>query len=151
MFQHYHHTQFGTVLVALIGLGFLGAMAASLAVHQFTLAAMFLLILLITLALSGWMTIEVGEGVLRWRMGIGLMGGSCALAEIAEVSLVRNPWWYGLGVHLTPDGWLYNVSGSQAVRIQLTSGRAVRLGTDEPQMLLDALDPDTQRRDRAGR
>jgi len=45
----------------------------------------------------------------------------------------------GWGVHLTPCGWLYNVSGLDAVAITLRDGRKFALGTDDPHGLLAAL------------
>lgn len=62
-----------------------------------------------------------------------------SLAEIAEVRAVRNPWYYGWGIRLTPHGTLYNVSGLDAVEIRKKSGKAVRVGTDEPEQLHRAL------------
>ena len=48
-------------------------------------------------------------------------------------------WWYGWGIHLTPYGWLYNVSGWDAVAITLRNGRRVSLGTDQPNELCAAI------------
>ena len=45
----------------------------------------------------------------------------------------------GWGIHLSRFGWLYNVSGFDAVAITLVSGKRFALGTDEPQALLAAL------------
>jgi hypothetical protein len=44
-----------------------------------------------------------------------------------------------LGIHLSRFGWLYNVSGFDAVAIILKSGKRFALGTDEPDALLQAL------------
>ena len=55
------------------------------------------------------------------------------------IAPVRNSWIHGWGIHRTPHGWLYNVSGWEAVEIALTSGKRFRLGTDEPQQLTQAL------------
>jgi len=52
---------------------------------------------------------------------------------------VRNKWWYGLGIRLTPHGWLYNVSGLDAIEIVRRSGKTFRVGTDEPKALAAAL------------
>jgi hypothetical protein len=50
------------------------------------------------------------------------------LAEIAGCEPIRIRWWHGWGVYLTPCGWLYNVSGSDAVAITLRDGRKFALG-----------------------
>jgi hypothetical protein len=44
-----------------------------------------------------------------------------------------------LGIHLTPCGWLYNVSGFDAVAITLRDGRKFALGTDDPHGLVAAI------------
>jgi hypothetical protein len=37
------------------------------------------------------------------------------------------------------DGWLYNVAGLDAVEIETTEGDVIRIGTDEPDRLANAL------------
>ena len=61
------------------------------------------------------------------------------LAEIAVCELIRIRWWYGWGIRLTPYGWLYNVSGLDAVAITLDNGRKFALGTDDPHGLVAAI------------
>ena len=61
------------------------------------------------------------------------------LAEIVACEPIRIRWWYGWGIHLTPYGWLYNVSGFDAVAITLRDGRKFALGTDDPHGLVDAI------------
>ena len=45
-------------------------------------------------------------------------------------------WWWGWGVRYYGQGWLYNVSGLDAVEIRLKSGKHIRIGTDEPEALV---------------
>jgi len=52
---------------------------------------------------------------------------------------VRNPWYYGWGVHFIPGGMLYNASGLSAVELRLTDGRVVRIGSAKPETLAAAL------------
>lgn len=40
---------------------------------------------------------------------------------------------------LTPHGWLFNVSGLDAVELELINNRRFRIGTDEPQRLIAAI------------
>ena len=76
---------------------------------------------------------------LRWWFGWGVWTKRIPLEDIASAVPVRNPWWYGFGIHRTPRGWLYNVSGLDAVEIRLRNGRKLRLGTDEPGKLASEL------------
>ena len=63
------------------------------------------------------------------------------LADIHRVDVVRNKWWYGFGVRITPHGWLYSVWGLDAVQLNFADGNAFRIGTDEPERLAAAIDP----------
>ena len=62
-----------------------------------------------------------------------------SVAEIVACEPIRIRWWYGWGIHLTPYGWLYNVSGLDAVAITLRNGRKLALGTDDPDGLIAAI------------
>ncbi|PYL56524.1 MAG: hypothetical protein DMF31_12355, partial [Verrucomicrobia bacterium] len=71
--------------------------------------------------------------------GVGLVRKKVTLAEVAASEPIRIRWWYGWGIHLTPYGWLYNVSGLEAVAITLRDGRKFALGTDDPEGLVTAI------------
>lgn len=46
----------------------------------------------------------------------------------------------GFGIHPFGTGWIYNVSGLLGSEIELKSGSFIRLGTNEPNYLLQAMD-----------
>ena len=135
----YRHTQFGAVIVVSLllsavlfaGLGRMTGLMP-LAVIGPALMTMFL-------ALFFSLTVEIDATHLSFRFGIGLIRKRVPLAEIVEAQPVRNHWLYGWGIHRTPHGWLYNVSGWEAVEITLASGKRFRLGTDEPRRLAQLL------------
>lgn len=85
------------------------------------------------------LTVTIDEEALRLRFGIGLIRKAIRLSEIASCEPVRNRWWYGWGIRLTPHGMLYNVSGLGAVEVRLRDGKAIRVGSDEPEALAAAL------------
>jgi len=85
------------------------------------------------------LTVVVGDAAVFVRFGPGLIRRSFALTDIRAVRTVRNRWYYGWGIRLLPRGWLYNVSGLDAVEIELADGRAHRIGTDEPEALAAAI------------
>jgi len=92
----------------------------------------------VLLALVAWLfhslTIEITDRTLGWQFGPGWIRKSVPLAEIVYAAPVRTgPSW---GIHWSPRlGWLYNVSGWDAVLVTLRSGKKFALGTDEPQIL----------------
>lgn len=96
------------------------------------------LVAVFTLAFSA-LTIRVDERSLIWVLGPRIIQKSVPLRDIADAQVVRNSLLAGWGIRWTPDGWLYNVSGTWAVRVVLNDGRRFRLGTDEPMLLLRAI------------
>jgi len=73
------------------------------------------------------------------RFGVGLIRKRFAVSDIEDVHIVQNCWYYGWGIKYTPHGWLFNVSGFDAVEIRLRSRRKYCIGTDEPKQLHAAI------------
>lgn len=99
-----------------------------------------LAVLAIVLVLFSSLTVEVDDEALRIAFGPGLVRHAWPLDRVQSWRAVRNPWWYGWGIHLTLGGWLYNVAGFEAVEIVLADGRRRRIGTDDPSGLAAALE-----------
>jgi len=136
----YRHTQIGTVTLGVLGAGVLivGAILLVRGSDAWILAA--LLILVVTAGVFASLTVELRGGVLTFWFGPSLLRKRVQIATIQSCSVVRNPWWYGCGIHWTPRGRLYNVSGRAAVELNLLDGRRLRIGTDEPHHLCDAIE-----------
>ena len=77
---------------------------------------------------------KAGQRALRPQFSAGSGEG-----RLAGFQPVRNPWYCGWGIRLGPTGWLWNVSGFDAVELTLTDGRRFRVGSDEPGQLVAAL------------
>ena len=97
-------------------------------------------LMLVGLLLFHALTVEVARGYVRLRFGIGVIRKRFRVRDIEAAETVRNRWWYGWGIKLTPHGWLFSVSGFDAVQIRLKNGRQYRIGTDEPDRLLAAIE-----------
>ncbi len=135
----YKHTQRGVTVLVFLGVGaaVIGGLFAALAFSLVGLAV--LCLLAVMAALFGSLTVEIRDRTLLCRFGPGLIRKRWPLADIRSATVVRNPWYYGWGIHLTPRGWLYNVSGLGAVEIVLASGKKARIGSDEPEKLAEAI------------
>jgi hypothetical protein len=137
----YEHTQIGHVIIwSLLVPAVLFAINATFgsSPHRESLLVVSV-VLLITLALFYKLTIAINEEALCASFGIGMIRKRVSVAEIAACGPIRLRWWYGWGIHLTPYGWLYNVSGLNAVAITLRNGRKFALGSDDPQALANAI------------
>jgi hypothetical protein len=141
--MNYRHTQFGTAVVVslLIGIGVTVLLSTQSGPSPvlYWIVTPVLIILAVCIFLFFSLTVEIDEEMLRFRFGIGLIRKSIPLGQIVSAEPVRNRWIYGWGIHMTPHGWLYNVSGMMAVQVTLTNGKSLRIGTDEPQRLADAI------------
>lgn len=80
------------------------------------------------------LTILISDTQVSFKFGIGLFGKSYDLSDIKAVLPVRNSWINGIGIRILANGWLYNVSGFQAIELHF-KGRSsvVRIGTDRPE------------------
>jgi hypothetical protein len=135
----YHHRQTGTFLLVLLALVLLLVVTISDVGPNPGWFVFVMIILLITGFSFGSLTVMINGDILYCRLGIGLFRRNFKICEIIDAEIVRNRWYYGWGVRLTPSGWMYNVSGLDAVEITLNSGKQFRIGTDEPQLLLQAI------------
>ena len=69
------------------------------------------------------------------RFGPGLIRKQVSLDMIVSVEPVRTNVIESWGIHQSRFGWLYNVSGFDAVAIRMKNGQHFALGTDEPEQL----------------
>jgi hypothetical protein len=138
----YKHTQIGHVIIwALLAGTVLFAVSGVFESSPHPGATLIVsIVLLVTLVLFYKLTITVNDESLSACFGIGIIRKRALMAEIIACEPLRIRWWYGWGIHLTPYGWLYNVSGLEAVAITLRDGRKFALGTDDPQALVDAIE-----------
>jgi hypothetical protein len=135
----YEHRQTGFAIIYALGLPAFIPLAIG-ASSPAARPALFLTLVLLLSALLFWnLTIKIDNETLRASFGIGLIHKTVPVANIAACEPIRIRWWWGWGIHLTPYGWLYNVSGWDAVVITLRNGRRFCLGTDQPDDLVAAI------------
>ena len=137
----YQHTQSGKTILAFLGVALAGTVAGLIlsgGAATWILAPMIGLLLIV-----GWLfsslTVSVDGGVMSWWFGPGFWKKRIAIDQIQSFARVENPWWWGWGIRYYGKGWLYNVSGRDAVELVLQDGKHVRIGTDEPDALIDEL------------
>ncbi|HEY0955416.1 MAG TPA: hypothetical protein VGE36_11705 [Roseateles sp.] len=88
----------------------------------------------------GRMVTEVHGDRITWRFGwLPWPRWRVDLDEVVAVEAARSRWTEGWGLRITGEGMLYNASGTKAVRLMLRDGRRLRVGTQQPHALLQAL------------
>jgi hypothetical protein len=141
----YRHTQSGwTILVVLTAVLLLAAGVAIFLGSNtqpvpppvfFIIPALLLPIMLLFSSL----TVTVTHQAIEIHFGPGLIRKKFSLADIQSCEPVRNHWFFGWGIRWIPRGWLFNVSGLDAVELKMKNGRRYRIGTDEPERLCNAI------------
>lgn len=135
----YKHTQIGTIILVLLA-ALLPLVFFYLSKGFVGIAASLLIGILVITVLFSTLTVTITTEQLKCSFGVGLIHKSFPLSRITDTAIVKNPWYYGWGIRLTPRGWMFNVSGLEAVEIELDSQSYFRIGTDQPQALKLAID-----------
>ncbi len=139
MAKRYEHTQVGYLMLVVLCI-ILAFMIFFMSFFGFNLIG-FIALLVVVLVL--WMftklTVEIDSEFLRIKFGAGIIRKKFPINEINSCREVKNRWYYGWGIRIIPHGILYNVSGLLAVEIEMKSGKKYRIGTDEPEKLVKAI------------
>lgn len=136
----YCHTQIGWVVLLSVGATICLILYLFLNSEDVWVLLFVALGLATALVLFSSLTVQSDGEALLVRFGLGLVKKKFMLSEIAGCRAVRNRWYYGWGVRLTPHGWSFNVSGLDAVEIETKEGKRFRIGTDDPQGLTEFID-----------
>lgn len=137
----YEHTQRGTLIIAAILAVILIIVASIFVFGAVWVTVLVMGFMILALAIFSTLTVSVRQDALRiWFGPIRLIKKSWPISDIATVTTVTNPWYYGWGIRWTPYGPLYNVAGYEAVEVTLVSGKKFRIGTDQPEELKRAIE-----------
>jgi len=143
MTEHYKHTQPGILLLGIL-VPIVVVIATILEVYAKEQLVVLILrpVLVVTAVVAvlfSSLTVGLSDDAILIRFGPGPIRKRFPFRDIATCAAVRNKWYYGCGIRKIPGGWLYNVSGLSAVELEMVDGRRNRIGTDEPQVLEEAV------------
>ena len=140
MMKRYSHTQIGyfTLILYSAVVLFVGCLNIVTGFNPFALVS--LIIILTALGIFTRLTVVVNDQMIKIQFGLGIIRKAFPLKEVEAYRVVKNPWYYGWGIRLTPRGWLFSVSGFSAIELQMKNGKIYRIGTDDPDNLAKALD-----------
>ncbi len=94
------------------------------------------LIFVVSLLLFFQMKTSVDNEQIRISYGIGLIKKAIAIKNIERIEIVRNKWYYGLGIRMIKNGWLYNIQGLDAIELKLKNSKSIiRIGTADSKKL----------------
>lgn len=140
--NRYQHTETGRVMIVTLGTFcavtfVIGAFFTPCegAGATYAVSALLALVLLNFYSLN----VAVDETSVRLRFGVGLVKKIIPLDAIASAGPAKTTWLNGWGIRCLGDGWLYNVSSTDAVELRLKAGGRLLIGTDDQAGLLAAL------------
>ena len=136
--MHYQNKQMGTALLLVMGavILFVSLMAFDNS-NEVTWPVIIFIGLISFLFHS--LTITVDEYEMNWSFGPGFWKKSVKLEAVNSVNVIKTKWYYGLGIRYIPSGWLYIVSGTTAIQLELKDGSKINLGTNDPDNLVEAI------------
>ena len=135
--QSYRHKQTGTALLIIMLFA-----ACILIISTYDMVRVMnisLAVLAVASILFSSLTVYVDEDAISWHFGIKFWHRSIKLNQIASAKIITTKWYYGLGIRLTPAGWLYTVSGNQAIELTKLNGERVAIGTNDASGLIAQL------------
>ena len=141
----YKHTQIGYFLLVVLGSALIMLIVLVLRTNVPVPGIIAIGILACCLLIFSSLTITITNTALEFFFSGHVMHKRLPLADIRTYQIVKNPWYYAWGIHAMPGGWVYNVSGSDALEITLRNGRKYRIGTDDSTQLLATLNDITTR------
>lgn len=131
----YHHRQAGTLMYWVVAGVFLLNLPIAFVVPHEAWPVIFGVVTatsLVVLVLFGSLSVKLTDISLVVWFGSGLIKRTIPLTAIRSAKVVRNSWMMGWGVRFYPGGWIYNVSGYDAVELEISGKATFRIGTDDP-------------------
>jgi hypothetical protein len=142
----YRHTQFAWVLAGVLVPGVFAAIGLMVFLPEGAMRApwwtpwLLVAVLAFGLLLFGWLTVEVDERRVHLCFGVGAFRRTVPVGDIRGCDRVRTRLHWGWGIRWTPAGWLYNVAGREAVRLELVRERPLIIGSNDADALKAAID-----------
>ncbi|MAG78201.1 hypothetical protein CL616_02425 [archaeon] len=137
----YKHTQKGNLIIfVIIALIIYFSFIASITDYN-TIIIITITIVILILASFSTLTVSIDHEYLRIKFGYGIFKKKFKLKDISYAKAVKHHWYQGWGIRLWfwPPMTIYNVSGFDLIEIRMKKGRRIRIGTDEPKALEQAL------------
>ena len=137
----YEHTQYGyfgigtVALMLVVGVFSLPETFDESALAGWAIVMMLVAIVSIVVWFSRLM-VTIEDAKLSASFGPGRPRKTIELSDVASATPVRNSWFQGWGIRKISGGWMYNVWGLDAIEFEMTSGKRIRIGTNDVDDLL---------------
>ncbi len=139
--EHYQHWQIGYGIIGMVALAE-ATMIISCIRYEKLVASLIFSVMLLFLGLCFLaLKVTVDESTIQLRFGIGIIRMGVSLSDVLSCTQVRTFPLSGWGIRAIGrgGGWIYTVSGRNAVELLLKDNRRIRIGTNNPEELLRAI------------
>ena len=133
----YKKTQYGMLITAILGIVLVSILSAFIwqAGDQqipWPVLTFISLLFLFTLLSFYKLTITITKETIEAKLGIGIIKRRLNIKDIDYNSIekIKVPALYGIGIRLTPHGWLYNVNIGHAIKIKANT-KTFLVGTED--------------------
>ena len=126
----YRHTQIAWAIIVPADVGALVCLYLVFALDMTGAAVGFFVLMLVTYLFYALKIVGTDETI-QVRFGIGLIRKTFRIRDIHTVEPFRTSFWHGWGIHYSPDGTVFNISGFDAVRLTMAGGKRYIIGTDD--------------------
>ena len=134
----YQHKQIGTALLLVMGAVILFVSLIAFDKNNEVIWPLIIIVGLISFLFHS-LNIKVNNSEIKWSFGPGFWKKSVKLKAVNSVRVINTKWYYGLGIRYIPSGWLYTVSGTKAIQLELKDGSKINLGTNDPDNLVEVI------------
>ena len=134
----YQHKQIGTALLLVMGVVILFVSLIAFDKNNEVIWPLIIIVGLISFLFHS-LNIKVNTSEINWSFGPGFWKKSVKLEAVNSVRVINTKWYYGLGIRYIPSGWLYTVSGTKAIQLELKDGSKINLGTNDPDNLVEVI------------
>ncbi len=135
----YQHTQRSKIMLFIIIFVLLFMLFLMYKIGFNWIGAIVFILMVVALYLFNSLIVRVNSEKIYVAFGPGLIKRIIPVSKIISAEKVWNKWYYGFGIRLVPGGTMFNVAGYDAVELKLSDGKVFRIGTDEPDALLNAI------------
>ncbi|WP_452602143.1 hypothetical protein [Pontimicrobium sp. MEBiC06410] len=141
----YKHTQYGKLLIVILSIVLLSTIAAFVfqaGTNPIPWPVLCFISLIFLFALLSFykLTIIITKNTITAKLGIGIIKKELNIKDInyASIEKIKVPALYGIGIRLTPHGWLYNVKIGHAIKIK-SKTKTFFVGTEDFEKIYNIL------------
>lgn len=132
--------QLGVLIIAILGLLEAVVIVIGVATGDYLMTILVMAVVGPILGIFHALTIEVSVDHVRCFFGPGFPSRTIPVERIRRVRALRTRVIDGWGIRLVRGGRMWNVSGFDAVELELEGGRVFQMGTDRPAEVVEAIE-----------